>query len=39
MKKVFSLILVLFCLFSVALAEETDLEFVSKWIMFLNSRT
>ncbi len=30
MKKVFSLILVLFCLFSVALAEEADLEFASK---------
>lgn len=30
MKKIFSLILVLFCLFSVALAEEADLEFASK---------
>lgn len=30
MKKVFSLILVLFCLFSVALTEEADLEFASK---------
>ncbi len=39
MKKIFLLVLVLVCLFSVAMAEETDLEFVSKWIMFLNSRT
>lgn len=39
MKKIFLLVLVLVCLFSVAMVEETDLEFVSKWIMFLNSRT
>lgn len=39
MKKIFLLVLVLVCLFSVAMAEETDLEFASKWIMFLNSRT
>jgi len=30
MKKIFLLVLVLVCLFSVAMAEETDLEFVSK---------